>query len=245
MDCLEFRRRLGSGPQFLDVTAHAHLAACTAGCVEAAADARTFEVRLASALAVPVPAALGDRVRKARLAAAAAADPLPRRRTAWIAFAAAATLVVAFGVAQWRRNAASLPDLVVAHVTAKDELGAWILREPLAAAQVQAAFAARGVALVAAPPRGIAYVAECGVGRRPIVHMVMPEQGQPVAVVFVPGPAGEGVKAFQRDDLSGRAMAVGSGTLFLLARSDSRFDALEHAWRDAIEGPARIAAGSR
>jgi hypothetical protein len=154
-------------------------------------------------------------------------------------------LVLAFGVAQWRRNAASLPDLVVAHVTAADERGAWSLREPLAAASVQAAFADRGVPLVAAPPPGIAYVAECGVGRRPSVHMVMPEEGQPVAVVFVPGRAGTRMETFQRDDLSGRAMAIGSGTLFLLARSDRRFDALEHAWRDAIEGPAQIAAGSR
>lgn len=247
MDCLEFRRQLGSAPQHLDAAAQAHLAACTAGCAEAAAEAQAFEARLEIALAVPVPAGLADRVHRAQRAAAAAgaaADPAPRRRTAWIAFAAAASLALAFGVAQWRRNAVPLQDLVVAHVTAPGERAAWSLRDPLPDARVEAAFRDRGVALAAAPPQGIAYVAECGVGRWPSVHMVMPEQGQPVSVVYVPGGAGATAETFQRDQLSGRAVALGNGTLFLLARTDARFDALEHAWRDAIDGPAQVAAGS-
>lgn len=246
MDCLEFRRRLGSEPHPVDAAARAHLAACTAGCVEATAAAQAFEARLAAALAVPVPAALAERVRQAQRSAAAADDPAPRRRTAWIALAAAASLALAFGLAQWRRNAASLPDLVVAHVTAPDELAAWSLREPVAMAQVQAAFADRGVPLAAPPPDGIAYVAECGVGRWRSVHMVMPEQGQPVSVVYVLGRGADAAaRAFRRDDLEGRAVPLKDGTLVLLARTDRRFDALEHAWRDAIEGPAQIAAGSR
>lgn len=244
MDCLEFRRRLGSAPQQLDAAAQAHLAACTAGCVEATAEAQAFEARLAIALAVPVPAGLADRVHQAQRSAVAVADPAPRRRTAWIAFAAAASLALAFGVAQWRRNAVPLQDLVVAHVTAPDERAAWSLRDPLPDTRVEAAFRDRGVALAASPPQGIAYVAECGVGRWPSVHMVMPEQGQPVSVVYVPGRVGATAETFQRDQLSGRAVALGNGTLFLLARTDARFDALEHAWRDAIEGPAQVAAGS-
>jgi hypothetical protein len=243
MDCLEFRRRLGSGPQQLDSAAQAHLAACTAGCAEATAEAQAFEARLAAALAVPVPAGLAGRVQQAQRSAAAA-DPAPRRRTAWIAFAAAASLALAFGVAQWRRNAVPLQDLVVAHVTAPDERAAWGLRDPLPDTRVEAAFSDRGVTLIGAPPQGIAYVAECGVGRWPSVHMVMPEQGQPVSVVYVPGHAGATAQTFQREQLSGRAVAIGNGTLFLLARTDGRFDALEHAWRDAIEGPAQVAAGS-
>ena len=34
------------------------------------------------------------------------------------------------------------------------------------------------------------------------------------------------------------------GTLVMVAENASSFDALEHVWRDAIEGPADIAAGS-
>ena len=30
----------------------------------------------------------------------------------------------------------------------------------------------------------------------------------------------------------------------MLAQSGQRFDALEHAWRDALEGPPKVAAGS-
>jgi hypothetical protein len=244
MDCLEFRRQLGCGTAQLDAAAQAHLASCTAGCAEAAAEAQAFDARLAAALAVPVPGALAGRVQQAQRSAAAATDPAPRRRTAWIAFAAAASLALAFGVAQWRRNAVPLQDLVAAHVTAPGELAAWGLRDPLPDTRVEAAFSDRGVPLASPPPQGIAYVAECGVGRWPSVHMVMPEQGQPVSVVYVPGHAGAATETFQRDQLNGRAVAVGNGTLFLLARSDVRFDALERAWRGAIEGPAQVAAGS-
>ncbi|HEX7769057.1 MAG TPA: hypothetical protein VF422_03410, partial [Dokdonella sp.] len=78
----------------------------------------------------------------------------------------------------------------------------------------------------------------------PSVHMVMPEQGQPVSVLYVPGHAGTSPVTFHDESLSGRAATVGDGTLYLLARSDARFDALERAWRDAIEGPAQVASGS-
>lgn len=251
MDCLEFRRRLGSEPHPVDPAARAHLAGCTAGCAEAAAEAQAFEARLTAALNVPVPAALVERVRRAQRDAGAV-DRAPGRRTAWLAFAVAASLVLAFGVAQWRRNtvsppaAVSLPGLVAAHVTAPGERAAWGLREPVGAAKVEAAFADRGVPLAAPPPAGVAYVAECSVGRWRSVHMVMPEQGQPVSVVYVLGRGAEAaVQAFRHDDLSGRAVPVKDGTLVLLARTDGRFDAIEHAWRDAIEGPAQIAAGSR
>lgn len=242
MDCVEFRRQLGIAPEALDAQARAHLADCSSGCIEAAADARAFEARLGRALAVPVPQALAQRLRD--LPTAALARGPRSRRTAWIAFVAAASLVLAFGLAQWRRNAVPLADLAIAHVTAPDERAAWSLREPVAAREVEAAFVERGVPLAGAPPAGVAYVALCGIANRPIVHMLMPEQGRPVSVLYLPRYPPAAPTAFRREELSGRTVPVGDGTLVLLARSTQRFDAIEHAWRDAIEGPARIAAGS-
>ncbi|RYD16159.1 MAG: DUF3379 family protein [Lysobacteraceae bacterium] len=243
MDCVEFRRQLGVAPEALDGRARAHLADCTSGCIEAAAEARAFEARLGRTLAVPVPPALAQRLED--LPAANPQTRRPRgRRTAWIAFAAAAALVLAFGLAQWRRNAVPLADLVVAHVTSPDERAAWSLREPVAAGEVEAAFADRGVRLAGTPPAGVAYVALCGIGSRPIVHMLMPEQGRPVSVLYLPRYAIAAPAAFRQEELNGRTVQVGDGTLVLLARGTQRFDAIEHAWRDAIEGPAQIAAGS-
>ena len=244
MDCAEFRRQLGVAPQALDAPARAHLADCTSGCVEAEASARAFEARLRHAFAVPVPRALAQRLRD--VPTARAIDRRSRgRRTAWLAFAAAASLVLAFGLAQWRRSAISLPDLAVAHVTSPDERAAWSLREPVAAADIEAAFADRGVPLAGAAPSGVAYVARCAIGHRPIVHMLMPEQGRPVSVLYLPRFPLAAQAEFRREELNGRTVPVGDGTLVLLAHGTQRFDAIEHAWRDAIEGPAQIAAGSR
>jgi hypothetical protein len=243
MDCAEFRRQLGIAPEALDARARAHLAACTSGCVEAEAAARAFEAQLGRALAVPVPPALAQRLRD--LPSAPPLEPHRGRRTAALAFAAAAALMLAFGLAHWRRSAIPLPDLLVAHVTSPDERAAWSLREPVAAGEVEAAFADRGVPLAGAVPSGVAYVARCAIGQRPIVHMLMPEQGRPVSVLYLPHDPIATQAEFRREDLAGRSVPVGDGTLVLLARSTQRFDAIEHAWRDAIEGPARIAAGSR
>ena len=52
------------------------------------------------------------------------------------------------------------------------------------------------------------------------------------------------VLPIDRAPIANGAVTVGDGTLYLLARSDARFDALERAWRDAIEGPAQVASGS-
>ena len=45
--------------------------------------------------------------------------------------------------------------------------------------------------------------------------------------------------------MQGREVPIANGTLVLAAQTDNRFDAVEHTWRDAIEGPAQVAAGSR
>ncbi|WP_395679746.1 DUF3379 family protein [Dokdonella sp.] len=241
MDCLEFRRRLGSEPQVVDAAAQAHLAGC-AGCAAATTAAQAFEARLANALAVAVPGDLANRI-----LAAQRANPVetkqPRRRLGWIALAAAASLLLAFGVVRYQRAAQSLPDLVAAHVTAAEEHAALALQTPVPMVDVEQAFADRGVKLADVPPQ-VVYVAECGIGRWPSVHMVSAGEGGPVSVVYVVRERATASKDFRRDGLVAREVPIADGTLYMLAQSGQRFDALEHAWRDALEGLPKVAAGS-
>ena len=112
MDCLEFRRLLGSDPRVADPAARAHLETCPR-CQDAFARAQAFEAHIAGALAVAVPEGLADRLLLAQLTA----ERQRRRgfRYGWIALAAAAALVVAVGLARREGTfASSLPDLVVA-----------------------------------------------------------------------------------------------------------------------------------
>ena len=235
MDCLEFRRRLGIDPRVDDAEARSHMATCEA-CFAAAVDARAFETRLARALAIEPPADLVQRILATQRTDRAEA-PAPRRRFGWIALAAAAGVLAAFGIARYR-SAPALPDLVAAHVTSPDERGALSLQTAVPAADVMRAFADRGVALADAPPQ-VAYVSECGIGRWRSVHMVSAGEGGPVSVVYVIKDRAKASADFRRDGLVGREVPMADGTLFMLAQSDRRFGALEQAWRNAIEGPPR------
>jgi hypothetical protein len=241
MDCLEFRRLLGSEPRVTDAAARAHLEQCPR-CQEAYSRAQAFDARIAQAMTVALPEGFADRILLAQLT-----GERQRRSVAfrygWIALAAAAALVIAIGIV--RREGAlgnSLPDLVVAHVNG-EERAALQLRAPVAASAVESAFADRGVHL-ASVPDGISYVQKCPVASYRTVHMVMPREDQPVSVLYVTRYRAPGVTNFERGSLQGREVPIADGTLVMVAENAGSFDALEHVWRNAIEGPADIAAGS-
>jgi hypothetical protein len=243
MDCLELRRQLGTDPRLTDPAARAHLEDCP-GCRDAHARALAFDARIAQALAIGVPEGFADRVLLAQLTAERQGSGGRRFRYGWIALAAAAALVVAIGLA--RRDGGvgkSLPDLVVAHVTG-EEREALDLRTPLPSTEITQAFADRGVALASVPP-DVSYVQKCPVGGYKTVHMVMPRDNEAVSVLYVTRYRAPGVTDFERQGLRGREVPIGDGTLVMVAVNTTPFDGLEHAWRDALQGPAQTAAGSR
>lgn len=240
MDCLEFRRRLGSDPGALDPQAREHVDGCPF-CADAQARAQAFEERLAGALAIPVPAGLAERVLLAQLTGARQREL--GRRQVWIALAAAACLALAIGVVRHEQTPPTLADLVVRHIQGP-ERDALQRTAPVPAAAIEHAFADRGVRL-ASVPGGVSYVHECPVGSWRTVHMVMPENGAPVSVLYVADHRVADGLDFHRGDVQGREIPIANGTLVLAARNADRFGAIEHTWRDAIEGPAQVAAGSR
>jgi uncharacterized protein DUF3379 len=243
MDCLELRRQLGTDPRLADPAARAHLEDC-AGCRDAHARAQAFDARIAHALAVGVPEGFADRVLLAQLTAERQRSGGRGLRYGWIALAAAAALVVAVGVLRRPGSVgASLPDLIVAHVTG-EERDALNLRAPLPSAEIARAFADRGVTLASVPP-DVSYVQKCPVGGYKTVHMVMPRDNEPVSVLYVTRYRAPGVTNFERDGLRGREVPIADGTLVMVAAHTAPFDGLEHAWRDALQGPAQTAAGSR
>lgn len=241
MDCLEFRRLLGSEPRVTDATARQHLESCPR-CQEAYARAQAFDARVAHAMTVALPEGFADRILLTQLTG-------ERRRRAigfrygWVALAAAAALVIAIGVVRREGSVGtSLPDLVVEHVNG-EERPALELRAPVPAKAVESAFADRGVHL-ASVPDGISYVHKCPVGSYRTVHMVMPREDQPVSVVYVTSYRAPGVTNFERGALRGREVPIANGTLVMVADNAGSFDSLERVWRNALEGPAETAAGS-
>lgn len=243
MDCLEFRRLLGSDPTISNRAAREHLDGCPF-CADVYARAQAFETRLAFAMNVPVPDGLADRVLLTQLTGQRQRQRVNRRRFAWIALAAAASLALAIGLVRQRVTpAASLSELVADHVTGPHERDALRRQAPLPDSMVRHAFTDRGVQL-ASVPTGISYVNECPVGDYRTVHMVMPRNGEPVSVVYVVQHRVAGSKDFSNAGLKGREVPIAEGTLVMLAQNTDSFGVLEHSWRDALEGPPKIAAGS-
>jgi hypothetical protein len=227
MNCLDFRRRLGAEPHCNDADFLRHRQDCP-GCAEAQARALAFEQTLRQALAVPPPAELAEAV---LLAHATRQQRLRRvyRRGALLALAA--SLVLAFGIGL-RVEARPLTDQAVEHLRA--EAVTLTFTQPVTAQAVRDAFASRGLALREVPD-GITFVACCPMGRHRTVHLVMSGEGGAVSVIYVVDVRTGAREDFQHGGWQGRSVPLGAGTLILLAQDGSRFDAVERAWRAALD----------
>ncbi|MEP6940428.1 MAG: DUF3379 family protein [Rudaea sp.] len=227
MNCVEFRRQLVVDPHASGAEFVRHRGEC-ARCAAAAERALEFESALQRALAVEPPVQLVESV----LLAQATAQRRRRSAVRRVAlFALAASLALAVGVFGTRVEATPLSALAVAHV----ESEASVLRMvgAVSASEVGAAFAQRGVKLDHVPA-GVSFVACCPMGPHATVHLMMPENDDPVTVIYVVDQRTAQRDDFVRDGWSGRVLPLGSGTLILLARHPLAFDRVEAIWRGAI-----------
>ena len=216
MNCLEFRRLLGSDPQSDVVDFVRHRQEC-ARCAEAAARALEFDSSLRRALAIEAPTALAESILLAQATRQQGRRRLLRRGGV---LALAASLILAVGIGM-RVEANPLSTLAVDHLGG--EAFALSLTKPVSAAEVEQAFAKRGVDLPSAPD-GISYVsllpggtffvrAHGDAGNRRSGHGDVRRQS---SLRATPG--------FRPRRLVRPQRAVGNGTLVLLARNTDHFD---------------------
>lgn len=236
MNCLEFRRRLGSDPASRDPAFVAHREECPS-CAAAYARAVEFEAELARAIDVDVPEGLADRILLAQTTAERTAAPQRRRRHGLerfaLSFAAAAALaVVVVGIQRETQRETPLGRLVIEHVR-HHERHATEARGELAGNAIRAAFTSRGVDLPNVPP-GISYVHECPVGPYRTVHMVMPEGEGAVSVVYVADPDRPRREDVDDAGLHAREVPMGDGALVMVGADARGFGRIEQAWREAF-----------
>ena len=233
MNCLEFRRRLGSEPASTLDSFIAHRAECF-GCAAAHSRADEFEARLRRAVSVAVPVNLADRILLAQTTELRQGLRKRRRGFSTLILAAAASIVVA--VLALQRPSQQMPALAAMvdahlhkHVVTASEAQSEVARQ-----DVIDTFAQRGVSL-AAVPDGVNFVHKCPAGPYKTVHMVMPQEGIPVSVVYVVDAPPQSRVEFSRDGTYGREVPMGKGTLVMLAASSNGFDSIENAWKSAMD----------
>lgn len=228
MNCLEFRRELLIDPHSGDAQFARHAREC-ARCAEAQQRAVAFEATLKSALAIPAPAQLAEKI----LLQQATEQQRKRQRMfrGGALLAVAAGVVLAFGIGV-QLEARPLPQIAVAHL--QHEAFVLNMTKPVAQDQVRKAFANLGVN-VGQLPSGISFVACCPVGHYSSVHLLMPQANGPVTVLFLTDASGEARKDFVREGWLGRSVPLAHGTLVLLAHDASQFDQIENQWRSALQ----------
>lgn len=239
MNCLDYRRQLGSDPRRESAEMQAHRRGCP-GCAAHQARALGFELALKRSLNVAVPDGLTERILLVQATADRSDRGRQRRRLRWLA--AAAVLLVVFGVVTvQQRLLEPLPQQLVAHLEHEPE--SLMTHASLPVSEVEERFARRGVKLAGALPEGISYAQACPVGMIGSVHMVMPQPEGPVTVFYLPGHDSRRGD-FDAGGMHVRAVPMAKGTLALVAADMRHFDALEASWRRTLEGNGDVAAGA-
>ncbi len=231
MNCIEFRRCIVVQPRALDARARQHRDEC-ARCAEAHAQALAFESLLDRSLAIPVPAALADRILLQQTLQTRVRSE-GRRALIW---RIAASVAIAVGVAgvSWL---AIGPQQTLAAMSLR-HLGhePMALTTPgvLAGVEVNRIFQRLDVHLQQSPG-DISYLRICPLGllRTPALHMVMPQAEGAVTVIYVPG-ARSARGEFEADGILGRELTLADGVLLMMASSRHNFDAIEQAFRAAL-----------
>ena len=226
MNCLDFRRAIGSDPRGLDAAAVAHRSECPR-CADALERALGFERTLAAAVAIAVPEGLAERI-LLRQTTAAMHEPV-LRRFAWWQIAATVVISVALAASvgwRWFASTAALADLAVAHLA--HEPFALSARARVPEQEVRTMFAALG-APITRSPGVVNYLNDCPLGERMSLHMVLQRERGPVTAMYVP-KVREPRRDFDRAGVRGRESTIGDGTLILLAADAREFDAIESAF---------------
>lgn len=227
MNCLEFRRQLGTEPLSTAAEFVRHRHECPR-CADAAARAAEFESALRRALHVATSPQLAESILLTQ-ATRQNRRHLYLRRGGLLALAAALVLAVGIGVTV---EAKPLSTQAVDHLIR--EAVVLTSTQPVPADAVRKAFAQRGVQLAGVPDGVVTFVACCPMGRHRTVHLVIADQGEPVSVIYVADRHASQREDFQRDGWRGRMVPAGQGTLILLARDARHFDQIEESWRGAL-----------
>lgn len=223
MDCSEFRRQLLVDPRAPGMAEAAQHRVCEDAPARLA-EALALEQRIDSALAVPVPAGLAERV-----IAALPSQPTQTPARWWPLALAASLLLSALIGWSWLRAPAGGHGLIadsVEHLA--HEPYALTRSDEVPAALVERMFAESGIRL-ATNPSGLTYLNRCPLGGRMSVHMVMAGAQGPVTVMYVPGERVERMDT-RFEMVAVRTLPYASGALVLLAESNRDFDRIEYAW---------------
>lgn len=232
VDCLEFRRRVGSEPGRQDVGLKAHEAEC-AGCRAFAESHRALDSRLADALRFDVAAVCGAATRSTAPQQHRHGAATSRGRRGWLAVAAALVAAVAFWIGfqpfSTHDNAEHEHRLiaeVVNHIHL--EPAPWTPGRPrVDGAEVSGVLERSGNVDVDQTGLGpITYVMSCVVNGRRVPHFAIQGAHGPVMLLLMAEESISRPLPIEVQGYSGVILPVGDGSIAIVGRADEPLEPL-------------------
>lgn len=247
MNCADFRRQLLIDPRSPQLLTAVQARVCD-DAAASLAEALAFENLLESALNIPVPADLAERIVASVPAVNVRSMPMPaasRSATRWwpLALAASLALLALISTSLLRTDPTdALIAVSIEHVS----------REPYALTRktrvpdplVARMFTEAGLH-VQSSGLELAFLNRCPLQKRWSVHMVMQAPEGPVTVMYVPNEPKVERMDKRMEMVTVRTLPFADGALVLLAESNRDFDDIESAWHSAAGETVVLAAGSR
>ena len=222
MNCLDFRRGVFANPRTLDEAALAHANQC-ATCREFLARQRELEADLYTALQVPAPDGLADRILVARGLRPA------QRRWPW-AIAASVVLAIAVGFAFRAYFAAdALGQEAIQHVALEPQ--SFTTVDTVGNDFLPAVLAEQGLKAVAALGQ-VTYTRICPMNGRTARHLVIRTAQGPVSLFLMPDDPRQRRRSLtQEGGMAAITMPARQGSIAIVASSAAQAVAVENALR--------------
>jgi hypothetical protein len=234
LTCIEYRNLVGGEPGRRDAAIAAHRLACR-GCAGFSREVEALDLRLAQALAVPMPEGLAHRV-----VLRATADQAPP--TARWALAAAAAFAFVVAGAVWfapRLQPTATPVMLAAEVLAhaRHEPASWSAAlQPVASTSLRNVLARGEVELLDEARLGVVtYAMVCPLRGHQVPHLMVQSVAGPAMVLLLPDEPLVREQRLDEEGLHGVLVPVGKGSIAIVAADPRAIEAVRQRVTRAVD----------
>ncbi len=225
MNCLEFRRARMTEPDSLTIEANTHLNEC-ADCQRFFSDMEQFDNSLQSAVEIPVPGDLANRI-KLRQAFQQTDPPQQKFRPLRYAMAASLFVIIAAGGAFGHKiynDAANATKFQVAALDYIDnQLPLLKLQDNVSRAKVTRLVSSFG-GKVTGDVSNVKLAELCAVGNRPAAHLIVPGDHGPVSLIYTTDATVWRESKIKDDVYQGVHVPTASGSMAVFGEQDEALD---------------------
>ncbi len=234
MNCIDFRREIGSDPGSTSNDIQAHARECES-CARYAEQMQSMDGVLAAAMRVDVPDSLTD---IDALIARAEGDEARSNRTQRVWYALAASVLVGVGLVSGlmlgqSRSGGGLPAELIAHVLHEPQA----LSEDLPRLELfrVSNVLKRGRVSLKGDIGDVHYAGLCSFRGKPVPHLVVRGASGPVTVMLLPDEQVDKRTPFEEEGYKGILVPTGRGSIAIIGEPDELLEPVQQTFSQNVE----------